>query len=103
SGSGECVMAISYVVAVEGLSALHSLDDMPADVLTAASRAINDTVRRGRAAGAREIRRQVNFPARYLSGSEGRLKVTKFATPGSLVGVITGRHRPTSLARFSSG
>lgn len=45
---------------------------------------------------------QVNFPRGYLD-SPDRLAVTRRATRGSLKAVITGRDRPTSLARFSPG
>jgi hypothetical protein len=48
------------------------------------------------------MRMQVAFSASYLSGQGGRLSITKRARRGSLESVITGRHRPTSLARFAT-
>lgn len=91
----------NYVVAVSGLEALTTLDELPANMAKNAVRAINKTIERARAAAAREMITQVNFPARYLSGAEGRLSVTKKASAVDLEGIITGRHRPTSLARFA--
>jgi hypothetical protein len=91
-----------YVVAVDGLSALRDLETIPNEVKTAALRAVNRTVERARASSARRIREQVNFRARYLSGEDGRLAITKRATRDDLEGRITGRFRPTSLAEFVS-
>ncbi len=96
-------MAEQFAIAIEGLSALSSLDDIPKEIITAARMTVNSATRRAQAASARGIRRQVNFPATYLSGQKGRLQITRFATNSSLEGVITGRQRPTSLARFVNG
>lgn len=77
------------------------LNAIPERTLEAARHAINDTVQWTRTRASREMRRQVNFPARYLdSGSDGRLFVSKRASGTSLEAVITGRRHPTSLARF---
>lgn len=91
----------AYVVAVDGLSAFRDLETIPGDVQLAALQAVNTTLRRTRTASAREMRQQVNFPASYLSGQGGRLAISKQATRADLEGVITGRWRPTSLARFA--
>lgn len=92
-----------YVVAVEGLEALD-LDQVPEKIKQFAARAINTTARRYRTKAAREMREQVNFPARYLTGAEsGRLRVARFASPESLAATIRGRDRPTSLAQFVKG
>lgn len=96
-------MYFSYVVAVEGLSQLKDIDNLPAEIRRMAALAINDAARKGRTAGAREMRRQVNFPSRYLTGKDGRLKVSRLANRDRLEAAITGRFRPTSLARFSTG
>lgn len=96
-------MAGNYTVAVEGLENLKSISDLPQDILLAATRAINKTTDRTRAESARLMRLQVNFPARYLSGQDGHLRISQRATTGKLEGKILGRHRATSLARFSSG
>lgn len=95
--------AEAYIVAVEGLSALRDLESIPADLQRAALQAINRTLDRTRTASAREMQQQVNFAARYLSGSDGRLQISQKATGDSLEGAITARFRPTSLARFSTG
>ena len=95
---------MSYMVFVEGLSNLKALElASKGNIQLAAQRAINRTADTTRTASAREIRRQVNFPAQYLTPSAGRLAVSKRAGPGSLEAIIKGQHRATSLARFVTG
>lgn len=89
-----------YAVFVEGLAEVRDIDNIKPAVEKAARLAINAAADRARRAAADEILRDINFPARYLNPSEGRLKVTAYATNGSLQAVITGRRRATSLARF---
>lgn len=96
-------MSEEYAVAVEGISALRTLEDLPADVKRAAVRAVNYATRRARTAAAKEMRQQVNFPARYLSGQNARLQIGKPATADTLESRVTGRFAPTSLARFATG
>lgn len=93
----------SYIFMIEGLDALGSLDVIKPQILRAAHQAINRTLDRARTASAREIRDQVNFPAAYLQGADSRLSVTQRASASRLEGVITGRRRATSLARFVVG
>lgn len=66
-----------------------------------AASAINDTAVFARKLGSQEIRRLINFKAGYIDG--GRLTITKRATARNLEAAITGRDRPTSLARFAQG
>jgi hypothetical protein len=94
---------MSYAVYVDGLAALNSMTDVKDNIRLSAVRAINKTSERARAQSAREIRKQVNFPASYLQPSAGRLLVTKQASGNDLESVITGRQRATSLARFAAG
>lgn len=88
-------------------SVLDDLDNFSPSTLGAAARAINRTADRARTQADRRIREEVAFPASYLSPAQGRLSVTRRATPGAgaddLEAIITGRHRPTSLARFVVG
>jgi len=92
-----------YVIAVEGLQGLD-LSAVPEKVKRLASRAINTTARRYRTQAAREMRQQIAFPARYLTGAQsGRLRVARFASPEALSATIRGRDRPTSLATFVKG
>lgn len=93
----------AYVVALEGFAADRPLDTLPREIKTAASRAINRTADRGRTSAARRILQQVALPASYLNPSQGRLTVSKKASADDLEAVITGRQRPTSLARFARG
>jgi|AntRauTorcE11897_2_1112592.scaffolds.fasta_scaffold00620_20 hypothetical protein len=92
----------AYVVAVDGLDSLDDIADLAPQIARKAQQAINTTTRRRRTSAAREMQQQVAFPARYLSGSSGRLKIDKMASPRSLEARITGRDRPTSLARFAA-
>lgn len=63
--------------------------------------AINQVVDRdGLAVLRRDMREQVDFPAGYL---ETRMRAVRKAARGSLEGVIRGRDRATSLARFAQG
>ncbi|WP_281686689.1 hypothetical protein [Pseudomonas citronellolis] len=76
-------------------------DELPQVTTEAARLAINDTARGPAISLSREeMYDQVNFPAGYL-GSD-RLFVAKFAKNNDLEAVVTGRDRPTSLARFAT-
>lgn len=88
-----------FVVVVEGLEELDDIENLDARIIKRAQQAINSTLRKARTAIDREIRQQVAFPARYLGT---RLRVTEFASGTSLQGTISGRDRPTSLARFAT-
>jgi len=96
-------MSSPYVFAIEGLEDLGNIEDLKPEIVRAAYRAINAASDRARVLSSKEIRKQVNFPAAYLQGDKSRLKVTQRASANSLEGIITGRQRPTSLARFASG
>lgn len=96
-------MSDAYVFAIEGLEELGRIEDLKPKITTAAYRAINKTLDRGRTMSAREMRSQVNFPGSYLQGASSRLNVTQRANEGRLEGVISGRRRATSLARFVVG
>jgi hypothetical protein len=94
-------MADQYVLAVSGLEALKSMNDLPKKIITAAQRAVNDAARSGRTMLDREISRQVAFPQGYMSPRSGRLVVEEFAKSGKLEATILARGRATSLARFT--
>lgn len=93
-------MSVDTIIAIEGLSAYESLQEIPEKILLAASRAINKTTERARVAGRREIQKQVNLPARYISDN---LFTGQAATTQRLEREIVGRFRPTSLARYARG
>ena len=93
-------MAKSYVFAIEGLEQLTDLDNLDPRIEEAAKIAINSTLEFARRLSAREMRQQVRFPSHYLEGESSQLKVTQRATATRFEGVITGRTRATSLARF---
>jgi len=96
-----------YIIAIEGLADSRPLESLPKTIIQAAQRAVNRTADRTSTAARRGVREQVNFAAQYLTGTDSsgrqRLGVSKRASSGSLEAIITGRHRPTSLARFISG
>lgn len=94
------------VVALEvnALDAFQSyVRSFPERTKTAARIALNQTSER---AGLRTIRGlmrdEISFPAGYLEDTN-RLGVTKRASDDDLQVVISGRQRPTSLARFVTG
>lgn len=65
-------------------------------------RAINKTADWARTRAARNVMEQVAFPASYLAPSAKRLFVkTKATKSGPFEAIISGRDRPTSLARFT--
>jgi hypothetical protein len=90
-------------IVAEGLAEFSAyLDRLPDVTKQAAMLAINQTAeRKAVPAARREIYDQVNFPRDYLNND--RLGVRSKATRNSLEATITGRQRPTSLARFLVG
>lgn len=96
-------MARDYVVFMDSKGALLDLANLPEGTETAARIAINRATAKARTLSAKYARSQVNFPAHYVSASEGRLHVSKKATNGDLEGIVSARTRPTSLARFATG
>ncbi|ERP95691.1 hypothetical protein Q669_29420 [Labrenzia sp. C1B10] len=95
-------MSDDLVFAIEGITSLADVKK----ISPAIERNIRFTVNKGadkaRTLSAGEIQNQVNFPASYLRGDK-RLAVTKRAQGNNLEAEITGRRRPTSLARFIVG
>lgn len=91
-------MSARYAVFIEGLEALDDLVDISPEIERKAIQAINKTTRRTRTEASRQIRNQIRLKASYLN-QEDRLSM-KFARAGKLEGRISGRDRPTSLARF---
>lgn len=91
---------VTHIIAVEGLDALKYLEKIPADVERAAVRALNKATPRARTAISKGIRADVNLTATYLNTGD-RLTVAKRARKGDLEGIVRGRTRPTSLARFT--
>lgn len=77
------------------------VESLPELATEAAFLAVNDTSRDTVPILKREMRKQVNFPSKYLSTE--RLGIRRKANRTSLEAVISGRDRPTSLARFAPG
>lgn len=96
-------MLSNYAIFVEGLANLKVLDDLSEDIDQYARESINETLRYGRKIAAEQMEKETAFPANYLTGENGRLSIARFASNAKLEGVIRGRDRPTSLARFVVG
>lgn len=91
----------AYEISLDGVENLPDLGNAPDKIVRFATMAVNKAVDRARANAARRIRAQVAFPATYLTGEDARLYVKKRAKKDDLEGVVTGRFRATSLARFA--
>lgn len=96
-------MLEGYAVFIEGLKGLGDLDSLEADINDYARESINEAVRYGRKLAADQMEKETAFPRGYLTGDNGRLSVARYASNQKLEGVIRGRDRPTSLARFVVG
>jgi hypothetical protein len=93
---------MSASIVVTGLKdALSFFEEFPEIATTAAMLAVNDSADKSVPPIKRNMIKQINFPRNYLTPS--RLGVRRRATRGSLEAVISGRDRPTSLARFAPG
>jgi hypothetical protein len=78
------------------------LKEFPVEVPRAASLSLNQTMERSGLKLSREkMIEQVAFPSGYLFPP--RFEVSKKASPGNLLSVITGQFTATPLARFASG
>lgn len=76
------------------------LEQFPEITMRAASMALNQTTeRKGLKLAREEMVQQVAFPPGYLAPP--RFKVSKKASPASLLASITGAFTPTPLARFA--
>lgn len=93
---------VQYIYVVEGLSDINLAEQEGAKVRKAAMRAVNKATTKGRTASGRAIRNHANLPAGYLTGAAGRLVLSKAASQSNLERDITGRRRPTSLARYTN-
>lgn len=92
----------NYALFVDGLDEnLAGIENLDPALLRAVRMSVNKGADRGRAEAARRIGKELNFPARYITGSQGKLNVTSRATGSKLEAVISAPQRPTSLARFS--
>ena len=92
----------SYYIEPKGLLEYEKLlKQLGSAVEPSAAEAINESAVFARRLGSQEIRRRINFTAKYLDG--GRLAITQRAAGARLEAVITGRDRATSLARFARG
>lgn len=93
---------MSVQILAQGLGDLadyvKSLPDLTEE---AVALAVNDTARDEEVAIRRDMEAQINFPKGYLKGD--RYGIRRRATKQLAEAVISGRDRPTSLARFAEG
>lgn len=95
--------APQFVFVIEGLEGVMEQAQIEPKIELALMRALNASANWGRTRMSEEIRKQVNFGARYLtSGDNARLRVRQRASRSKLEAIIHGRDRPTSLARFTN-
>lgn len=92
----------NITVTIQGLRSLDDLNELPARIATIASRAINQVTRRSRAESSRRIRQQIAFPARYLSGQDGKIAMRP-SNAATLESRLSASSDPRSLARFVVG
>lgn len=93
-------MSVS-ILAKSLLDVADYFDSFPEITEQAAVLAVNDAAEDTLPSVKREMRKQINFPSNYLNPS--RLGIRRKAVRGSIEAVISGRDRPTSLARFAEG
>lgn len=96
-------MSEQFVLYVDAIDAIRSLDDIPAKMLKSARIALNEVARKGRTMAAREVLKETAFPTSYVSPAGGRLAVKNFASNTNLEAIIAGKTRATSLAQFLQG
>lgn len=95
---------MSGAIRVEGIRDFERyMRRQPQLASKAATLAINDVTRDTYAKARKQIISDVNLPASYVDGSDGRaprFRIAKFSKETDLSAVIVGRQRATSLARF---
>ncbi len=90
-----------FIIAVDDLT--DFAEGYSADQISKCAKlAINKAADFARAEGARRMGRQVLFPPGYLTPSQERFYVAKYAQSGEDDAVVFARHRATSLARFAT-
>lgn len=89
-------------ILAQGLTDLSKyFDRLPGLTSEAVRIAINDVAKgQGRKLIIAQMLREVAFPSGYLD--QNRLAITKTARNDDLTAILTGRQRPTSLARFAT-
>ncbi len=90
-------------IVIQGITSFDEIETLDPKIASILRQAVNETTQEGRRRAARSMEKQVNFPRGYLTGQAGRLGIAKYATKGDLTGIVRGRDRPTSLARFVQG
>lgn len=95
-------MVAELKVEIRGIESLRDFEDLPRRNALIASRAVNQVARRFRTRSGRDLREQLNFPARYLVGKEGRIEL-KPSNPTTLTATLSASSQARSLARFVRG
>ncbi len=92
-------MATPIIVEIKGLASFKNIAEELTSSPVASQRAVNYALNRARARSSREARLQVAFPARYLSGADGKIDLVP-ATKANAEGRLTASSQPRSLASF---
>lgn len=88
------------LVRIDNLAEVRASLGKTGEVARRAARlAINDTARKTRTRGSKEIRKQVNLSARYVNQN---LRLAQTASESDLSAVIAARQRPTQLSRYGA-
>lgn len=91
---------MSLIITLEGAQDVLARFALLPQIATEAARiAINGTAAKAVTEAKRQMVKEVAFPSGYLN-QQDRLTVSRSATNQQLEAVVTGRDRPTSLARF---
>lgn len=93
-------MELSY--SITGLTSLKDIEFLSERQQAIAARAINQIARRTRTRSSKLLREELAFPARYLSGKDGKITMRP-AGPGRLEARLSASSDPRSLARFVVG
>lgn len=92
----------TYAIFVDGLTEVtDTMGAVSPEIIKAVRMAVNKGADFARAEAARRIGKQLNFSARYISGTGGKLTVTSRATGDNPSATIVAAGRPVSLARFA--
>lgn len=93
--------AAFFKVKIEGLATLSAIKGLPKIITSRARSAIAKTIVHARAKTSDQIRREVRFTSDYLTGANGKLRLT--LPKDKLEAKITANPRQSSLAKFMVG
>lgn len=94
-------MSENFVLLIEDFENLEFIDGLEENIIKNAIRATNKVARDIRASSAKAIRKEIAFPARYLSSvKKNNLAITQYASIEHIQAQITGKYSKTNLSTF---